>query len=195
MSIAEVYNLNTVYGILVVSCLGVGGIIVPCAIICTIITPDDLIATITALTHSIRVLGGAIGFTAYYNVFYHKFVGLATKIVGENTIAIELLCFNYETAYAATFAAGNAQFALLREIVDTAECFNDPIVSGKVFLAQISGPTSGPDISCSQGIFHYANNSASSKTHMRTTSSFKQRKLHSQTPTGGRTTSASCLAL
>ena len=48
--------------------LGIGGIVVPASIITNIICPDELIATVTALTLAIRVLGGALGYTIYYNV-------------------------------------------------------------------------------------------------------------------------------
>lgn len=41
--------------------------------ITTIICPDDLIATVAALTLAIRVIGGSIGYCVYYNVFVHKF--------------------------------------------------------------------------------------------------------------------------
>ncbi|RQM06524.1 hypothetical protein DH86_00003240 [Scytalidium sp. 3C] len=71
---ARIDNLHSVYGILVVAGLGIGGIVVPASIITTIICPDDLIATVAALTLAIRVIGGAIGYTVYYNVFYNKFV-------------------------------------------------------------------------------------------------------------------------
>jgi Fungal trichothecene efflux pump (TRI12) len=74
LAAARVDNINAVYGILVVAGLGIGGIVVPASIITTIICPDDLIATVAALTLAIRVIGGAIGYTTYYNVFYNKFV-------------------------------------------------------------------------------------------------------------------------
>lgn len=79
LAAARVDNINAVYGILVVAGLGIGGIVVPASIITTIICPDDLIATITALTLAVRVIGGAIGYTTYYNVFYNKFVPILTK--------------------------------------------------------------------------------------------------------------------
>jgi hypothetical protein len=83
-------NLNIAYGILVAAGLGIGGIVVPASIITTIICPDDLIATITALTLAIRVIGGTIGYAVYFNVFQHKFaqhlsVGIATACI-ENDI-------------------------------------------------------------------------------------------------------------
>lgn len=68
--------------LLIISGLGIGGIVVPASIISTIICPDDLIATIAALTLSIRVLGGAIGYTIYYNVFAQHFVTEATTLIG-----------------------------------------------------------------------------------------------------------------
>jgi hypothetical protein len=68
MSLARPDNIGPVIAILIVAGLGIGGILVPASIITTIICPDDLIATVSALTLSIRVLGGAIGYAVYYNV-------------------------------------------------------------------------------------------------------------------------------
>lgn len=79
LAAARIDNINAVYGILVVAGLGIGGIVVPASIITTIICPDDLIATVSALTLAIRVIGGAIGYTTYYNVFYNKFVPILTS--------------------------------------------------------------------------------------------------------------------
>lgn len=79
LAAARLDNLHAVYGILVVAGLGIGGIVVPASIITTIICPDDLIATVTALTLAVRVIGGAIGYTTYYNVFYNKFVPILTQ--------------------------------------------------------------------------------------------------------------------
>ena len=59
---------------------------VPASIITTIICPDDLIATIAALTLAIRVVGGAIGYTTYYNVFLSKFIP-------ELSVKIALACY------------------------------------------------------------------------------------------------------
>lgn len=85
LAAARLDNLHAVYGILVVAGLGIGGIVVPASIITTIICPDDLIATVAALTLAIRVVGGAIGYTTYYNIFYNKFVP-------ELTLKISLAC-------------------------------------------------------------------------------------------------------
>ncbi|KAI1617581.1 fungal trichothecene efflux pump [Exophiala viscosa] len=76
------FNLHTLWGLLILAGLGIGGIVVPASIITTIICPDDIIATVAALTLSIRVIGGCIGYTVYYNVFLNKFVPNVTKYVG-----------------------------------------------------------------------------------------------------------------
>lgn len=119
MAIVRVYNLGAVYAALVIACLGVGGVIVPCTIITTIICPDDLIATITALTLSIRVLGGAVGFTIFYSVFYQKFLKYAYQIVAIDAIAHQLIILDPVLVTNLTTLAGQAEFAQLRALCDT----------------------------------------------------------------------------
>lgn len=106
-------NLHAVYGILVVAGLGIGGIVVPASIMTTIICPDDLIATVTALTLSIRVIGGAIGYTVYYNVFYNKLVPNLTKYVG-------IACFQMRITNITTIThiATLIGESLIHEIID-----------------------------------------------------------------------------
>ncbi|PLB49212.1 putative MFS drug efflux pump [Aspergillus steynii IBT 23096] len=82
MAVGRIDNLYQLWGILTVAGLGIGGIVVPASIMTTIICPDDLIATISALTLSIRVVGGSIGYTIYYNVFISKFIPNATHYIG-----------------------------------------------------------------------------------------------------------------
>ncbi|KAJ5622577.1 hypothetical protein N7528_005809 [Penicillium herquei] len=82
LSIGRIDNMYQLWGLLILAGLGIGGIVVPASIITTIICPDDLIATISALTLSIRVVGGGIGYTIYYNVFISKFVPKATEYIG-----------------------------------------------------------------------------------------------------------------
>ncbi|KAI5853600.1 putative MFS drug efflux pump [Tricharina praecox] len=82
LAVARVDNLGTLWGLLTLASLGIGGIVVPASIMTTIICPDDLIATVAALTLAIRVIGGSIGYTVYYNVFIHKFTAAAIKYVG-----------------------------------------------------------------------------------------------------------------
>ena len=81
-------NLSTLWGLLILSGLGIGGIVVPASIITTIICPDDLIATVSALTLSIRVIGGSVGYCAYYNVFVSKFTKNAIRLIGGTMIGL-----------------------------------------------------------------------------------------------------------
>lgn len=74
------------WGILVLAGLGIGGIVVPASIITMIVCPDDLIATVAALTLSIRVIGGSTGYSIYYNIFINKFVPYATEYIGGTLI-------------------------------------------------------------------------------------------------------------
>lgn len=82
MACATVDNLHTMWGLLVLAGLGIGGIVVPASIISTIICPDDLIGSVAALTLAIRVVGGTVGYATYYNVFIGKFIPNATKYIG-----------------------------------------------------------------------------------------------------------------
>lgn len=82
MAVARTDNLSSLWIILIIGALGIGGIVVPASIMTTIICPDDLIGTIAALTLSIRVVGGAIGYTIYYNVFINKFTANAIYYIG-----------------------------------------------------------------------------------------------------------------
>ena len=71
LSVAKIDNLKVLWIILIIAALGIGGIVVPASIITTIICPDDLIATVAALTLAIRVIGGAVGYCVYYNVSFN----------------------------------------------------------------------------------------------------------------------------
>ncbi|KAL9092008.1 MAG: hypothetical protein Q9159_001153 [Coniocarpon cinnabarinum] len=73
MAAGNLDNLSGIYAAVTFASLGVGAVIVPNQIIASIICPDDLIATITALTISIRIVGGAISYAAYYNILRRNF--------------------------------------------------------------------------------------------------------------------------
>jgi len=82
LAAARIDNVGAVYAVLFVAGLGVGGIVVPASLVATIICPDDLIATATALTLAVRVVGGAIGYTIYYNVFLAHLLPLLIRYIG-----------------------------------------------------------------------------------------------------------------
>ncbi|CZT08117.1 related to potential drug facilitator PEP5 [Rhynchosporium graminicola] len=136
LAAARLDNLNAVYGILVVAGLGIGGIVVPASIITTIICPDDLIATIAALTLSIRVIGGAIGYTTYYNVFYGKFVpALKFQIA---TACVKNDIFSGETIKAAAELTGASligEILHLPGVDGNLTIYNDIVLAGRVAYA------------------------------------------------------------
>lgn len=117
-------NLGTMYAIVTFASLGVGGVIIPCSIIAQIACPDELIATVTAITLSIRYLGGAIGFAVYLNLFQHKAVESLTQIVATQTLAMGQVVNPLKPEGLALIAEmteliGNARFEELRDILAT----------------------------------------------------------------------------
>ncbi|KAF1814529.1 MFS general substrate transporter [Eremomyces bilateralis CBS 781.70] len=61
---------------------GVGAAIVPTATVAMLATPDALITTAAALSLSVRAVGGAIGYSIYYNIFVNKLSGFLPIQVG-----------------------------------------------------------------------------------------------------------------
>ncbi|KAH8800637.1 fungal trichothecene efflux pump [Xylogone sp. PMI_703] len=115
LAVADVNNLNTLWGLLILGGLGIGGIVVPASIITTIICPDDLIATVSALTLAIRVIGGSVGYTTYYNIFISKFVGNAKLMIG-GLMEVEFNITNATYIGEAIQITGNSLLPLLKEI-------------------------------------------------------------------------------
>jgi pimeloyl-ACP methyl ester carboxylesterase len=77
MAVVNPNNAGLAVGLATVAGFGIGGVIVPSATIAMTACPDSLIATVTALTLTIRFVGGSIGYSIYYNVFSQK---LASKL-------------------------------------------------------------------------------------------------------------------
>ncbi len=135
IAIADRNNLATLWGLLILGGLGIGGIVVPASIITTIICPDDIIATVAALTLSIRVIGGCIGYTVYYNVFVNKFVPNAIKYIG-GTMALELNITNATYIGEAIGYTGASLLPLLKTIPGIAG--NDTAYEMVVLAGQIA---------------------------------------------------------
>lgn len=138
MAIANVHNLHQLWGILILAGLGIGGIVVPASIMTTIICPDDIIATVAALTLSIRVIGGCIGYTTYYNVFISKFVPNAVKYIG-GAMALELGITNKTYITEAIQLTGASLLPGLKEIPGIAgneTAYNIVVQAGQVAYAE-----------------------------------------------------------
>ena len=119
MSVAGKDNLNTIYALVLIAGLGVGGVIIPCSIIAQLVCPDDLIGIIIAITLAVRYVGGAIGFSVYDNVLYYKFVAASIEIVTVDTIIGGGLInytgpANLPLVTELTTLAANSQFGLLK---------------------------------------------------------------------------------
>lgn len=66
---ADPHDIGTIIAPLVLALIGVGGVLVPNQVIITVITPDDLIASVTALTVGLRAQAQVVGLAIYYNRF------------------------------------------------------------------------------------------------------------------------------
>lgn len=120
VSVATPENITPVmYPIIMFASIGVGGVIIPASIIAQIVCPVELIGTITAITLSIRYIGGAIGFTAYYNVLYHKFIGTASTYPIGTAIVQHGIATNYTLIVELITYAGQAQYADLQHLIAT----------------------------------------------------------------------------
>ncbi|SMQ47638.1 unnamed protein product [Zymoseptoria tritici ST99CH_3D7] len=63
---------------------GVGGVLVPAQTIAMTACPDHLIGTVVSLALAIRVIGGSIGYSIYFNIFKNKLTAaLPTYIAGK----------------------------------------------------------------------------------------------------------------
>lgn len=72
MSLITQHTPNLAIGLSILACLGIGGVLQPTGTILTIVTPDELLATIIAASITIRVIGGSIGYAVYFNILQNK---------------------------------------------------------------------------------------------------------------------------
>jgi hypothetical protein len=86
--------------------LGTGGTLQPAATILTIVSPDEVIATVTAATVSIRLVGASIGFAVYFNVLQNKLTQVLPVNVG-TAVAIAGLPAKQIPAFLGAFLGGN----------------------------------------------------------------------------------------
>jgi hypothetical protein len=101
LALATPHNMHAVYGILFVAGVGVGGITIPVSTVATIICAGDVIATVTALTIAVRIVGGAVGYAVYFNVFVQRLIPELVALVGP-----------------ACYRAGVTDPAVIREIIE-----------------------------------------------------------------------------
>lgn len=131
MSLARTDNLGAVYGIITVASIGTGMVIIPASIIAQVVCPHELIGTITAITLAIRYIGGAIAFTAYYNIFYPKLVGYVTE-KGVAAVLSNGISFDPTTIEQLLTLAAQAMYGKLLDLI-----INSPNVSQKIFAFDV----------------------------------------------------------
>ncbi|CAK4034403.1 MFS general substrate transporter [Lecanosticta acicola] len=137
MSVAKTNNLNpVVYPILTLASIGVGAVIIPCSIIAQIACPTELIGTITAITLSIRYIGGAVGFTVYYNVFFHEYLGLANIIAAPQITEAGITDDYFELVHLITLAS-TAQYQRLHEIIATSPSVMNKAEAYNIIIAGV----------------------------------------------------------
>ena len=134
VSIATPHNLTPTLVVVTLASIGVCGVIIPSSIIAQIVCPAELIGTITAITLSIRYIGGAIGFTAYYNAFVHQFTKTATKLVAIDTMIGKGIVTSSEQDFYALEAffttsitmLGDAEYSKLKQLIYTSPLVTRP---------------------------------------------------------------------
>lgn len=81
---------------------------VPAQTIAITVTPDAFIATTVALAISIRMLGGSIGYSIYYNVFANKLNAKLPLLIGEFAVEAGLPLTSAEQFVVAILTAPNS---------------------------------------------------------------------------------------
>merc|ERR1712000_221481 len=95
-----------------------GAVIIPCSLIAQIVCPTDLIGTITAITLSIRYIGGAVGFAVFYNVFFHKYYELSNEIAAPLVAEADITRDFFELI-AVVSLGSNAEYSRLKDLLAT----------------------------------------------------------------------------
>jgi hypothetical protein len=90
LSIMDPYNVVATVALATLAAFGLGGVLVPSATVAMIAAPDALITTCAALSLSVRAVGGAIGYSIYYNIFSGKLKKKLPTLVAEYAIAAGL---------------------------------------------------------------------------------------------------------
>jgi hypothetical protein len=79
--IVDPHDVRTVLPAVVLALIGVGGVLIPNQVVVTVITPDDLIGSVTALTVGLRSQAQVIGLALFYNRFEDKVLQNAYKYI------------------------------------------------------------------------------------------------------------------
>lgn len=99
-----------------VAAFGLGGVIVPAATVAMIAAPDALITTCAALSLSVRAVGGAIGYSIYFNIFKEKLTAKLPVLVGTYVAQAGLPVTELETFVGTYLTTGAEAAAALPDV-------------------------------------------------------------------------------
>lgn len=75
------HSISTAFAPIILSLIGTGGVLVPNQVIITVITPDDLIASVTALTVGLRAQAQVLGLSIFYNRYVYQVTTKSYKTI------------------------------------------------------------------------------------------------------------------
>ncbi|TQS32914.1 hypothetical protein Golomagni_06756, partial [Golovinomyces magnicellulatus] len=81
LAAADPDRIGTAMAPAVIAMIGIGGILVPNQIIMTVISPDDLIGSVTALTLAVRAQAQVIGLAVFYNQLMNQILKNSYKFL------------------------------------------------------------------------------------------------------------------
>ena len=115
------------------------------AVILTIISPDEVIATVAAINLSIRFIGGSIGYAIYFNIFENKLVAVLPSTVAAAAAGAGLPVAEIPSLIGALVAKNATALRLIPGITPAIllaaeEAVKDSYVEGfkKVYLVSIA---------------------------------------------------------
>ncbi len=88
---ADPNRIVTAFVPAVIAMIGIGGVLVPNQVIITVISPDDLIGTVTALTLAVRAQAQVIGLAIFYNRFKNEVTKNSLKYLVSAALQVQWL--------------------------------------------------------------------------------------------------------
>ena len=105
MAAIDLYDIRTAWPPLIIGLVGVGGVLFPNQIIVTVITPDDLLATITSLTFVIRGVSQSVALTLLQSRFTNQVRARAVKLVAPAAIGAGIFSIEAITTMVSSLTA------------------------------------------------------------------------------------------
>jgi hypothetical protein len=131
MAAIDPENIKTAWAPMVLGLIGVGGVLLPCQVIYSIITPDELLGTGVALSIVVRMIGQVVGVSMFYNIFLHHVHENAVKYFAIPAIQVGFTSVEGITQLATTLTAGPlTSYAHYFPELDSPEKIHTIVVAG-----------------------------------------------------------------